>query len=86
MMPTQRKTAAVNKPTRRASAPPKPTIARAHDIATIPTEHDIASRAYELFVARGGEHGRDWDDWLSAERELFPVPLDWNARHEPAPK
>ena len=33
---------------------------------TLPTEHDIASRAYELFVQRGGEHGRDLDDWLLA--------------------
>ncbi len=31
---------------------------------------DIAARAYERFVARGGEHGRDVDDWLAAEAEL----------------
>jgi len=37
---------------------------------TSPTEHDVASRAYQLFVQRGGEHGRDWEDWLIAEREL----------------
>jgi hypothetical protein len=30
----------------------------------------IAARAYELYLARGGEDGRDWDDWLAAEREL----------------
>jgi hypothetical protein len=30
----------------------------------------IASRAYEIYVARGGVHGRDMDDWLEAEREL----------------
>jgi hypothetical protein len=36
-----------------------------------PTDHDIASRAYELFVQRGGEHGRDLDDWLTATRELL---------------
>ena len=33
------------------------------------TEH-IARRAYELFELRGAAHGHDWDDWLSAEREL----------------
>ncbi len=27
-------------------------------------------RAYELFCQRGGEHGRHFDDWLEAEREL----------------
>jgi len=35
-----------------------------------PTYDDVARRAYELFVARGGTHGRDWDDWLAAERQL----------------
>jgi hypothetical protein len=35
-----------------------------------PTHDDVAARAYELFVRRGGEHGQDWEDWLLAEREL----------------
>ena len=30
----------------------------------------LAQRAYELYLARGGEDGRDLDDWLTAEREL----------------
>jgi hypothetical protein len=30
----------------------------------------IAERAYELYVNRGREAGRDVDDWLEAEREL----------------
>jgi Protein of unknown function (DUF2934) len=30
----------------------------------------VAQRAYELFLERGGSHGRDLDDWLHAEREL----------------
>jgi hypothetical protein len=34
------------------------------------TEHDIARRAYDLYVARDREHGHDLDDWLQAEREL----------------
>ena len=28
------------------------------------------SRAYELYLARGRADGRDFDDWLTAEREL----------------
>jgi hypothetical protein len=32
--------------------------------------HDIARRAYDLFVARGCKHGHDLEDWLQAEREL----------------
>jgi HSP20 family molecular chaperone IbpA len=31
----------------------------------------IARRAYELFEARGGEHGHDWEDWFRAESELL---------------
>lgn len=30
----------------------------------------IAARAHEIFQSRGGEHGRDLDDWLQAEREV----------------
>lgn len=35
-----------------------------------PTHEQIARRAYELFLARGGGHGRHEDDWVQAEREL----------------
>ena len=35
-----------------------------------PGRDDIARRAYELYELRGGDHGRDWEDWLQAEREL----------------
>jgi len=35
----------------------------------------IAARAYELFEARGGEHGRDQEDWLEAERQLVDEEL-----------
>jgi hypothetical protein len=34
------------------------------------TDSDIARRAYDLYVARGGDDGHDLDDWLQAEREL----------------
>ena len=34
------------------------------------TEADIRERAYQLFLARGAEPGRDLEDWLQAEREL----------------
>ena len=30
----------------------------------------IEQRAYELYLSRGGKHGSDWEDWLTAEREL----------------
>lgn len=37
--------------------------------ARLPQEA-IALRAYVLFVTRGGGHGRDWEDWHAAERDL----------------
>jgi hypothetical protein len=30
----------------------------------------IAARAFELYEARGGEHGLDLDDWLQAEQQI----------------
>jgi hypothetical protein len=35
-----------------------------------PTHDEIARRAYQLHEARGGDPGRDWEDWFQAEREL----------------
>ena len=37
---------------------------------TSPTHEQIARRAYELFLARGGGHGQHEQDWAQAEREL----------------
>ena len=34
------------------------------------TTDDIARRAYELYLARGGEHGHAVDDWIQADCEL----------------
>ena len=46
----------------------------APDRASIPDETGrldlITRRAYERFQMRGGDHGRDQDDWFEAEREL----------------
>jgi len=33
-------------------------------------EHEIRTRAYELYLARGAEPGRELEDWLQAEREF----------------
>ena len=40
----------------------------------LPTTEQIERRAYELYVERGGENGRDVDDWLAAEEELTELP------------
>ena len=39
--------------------------------AAAPDRDRIATRAYELYEARGGSHGLALDDWLAAERELL---------------
>jgi len=36
----------------------------------LPVREEIARRAYELYVARGGQNGSDVDDWLTAESEV----------------
>jgi len=41
-----------------------------------PTKAEIARRAYEIYLARGGSHGCDLDDWLQAERELRAKPAE----------
>jgi HSP20 family protein len=37
----------------------------------------VANRAFEFFTERGGEFGRELDDWFKAETELLrPAPID----------
>jgi hypothetical protein len=35
-----------------------------------PNEDDIRVRAYHRFLERGGGDGRDFDDWVAAEKDL----------------
>jgi hypothetical protein len=35
----------------------------------VPTHEEIALRAYEIYLKRGGESGRELNDWLAAEKE-----------------
>jgi hypothetical protein len=44
------------------AAPPARNIVLPHE--------QIARRAYEIFLARGGQHGHHEQDWQQAEREL----------------
>ncbi len=40
---------------------------------------ETAHKAYEFFMQRGGEFGKELDDWFRAESEiLFPVPVEIN--------
>ena len=50
---------------------PKVSRARKTDTVELSMARDqIALRAYELFTARGYQHGHDVEDWLRAEAEL----------------
>jgi hypothetical protein len=59
-----------NTKTERSISYAQPVAPRTNGRSEGPTEEQIAKRAYELFEARGGEHGHDVEDWLQAEREL----------------
>ena len=45
----------------------------------------IAQRAYELYQLRGAHPGREFDDWLEAEREVLSAASP-AAEEPPAPK
>jgi hypothetical protein len=40
-----------------------------------PLEDEIARLAQELYVQRGGEHGKDVEDWVRTEKELRDEPV-----------
>lgn len=54
-------------PTRRAPTAAESTSTR---LSSAPMPDQIAVRAYEIFIARGAQHGRDQEDWYQAENEL----------------
>ncbi len=61
------------RPGSRSSAPRSSRKGRTPQAEPRPGTEDrsaIARRAYERFMARGGAHGHDLEDWLEAEREL----------------
>jgi hypothetical protein len=53
------------KPVEKTTSAPK--IARKK---SAPAYEAIAVRAFEMYLERGGAHGRDIEDWLAAEAEL----------------
>ena len=49
-----------------------------------PLEDEIARLAQELYVQRGGEHGKDVEDWARAEKELRDEPVAGPAKTKAA--
>ena len=63
----------------RTGAEPKPARSRTRAprngsegelLMPIPNEEEIRIRAYQLYLERGAAHGNDFDDWVTAEKEL----------------
>ncbi len=53
--------------TRESSLPKtQPRIAKSQ-----PTQEQIAVRAYQLYLERGGTPGNELEDWIQAERQLI---------------
>ncbi len=63
---------------------PSPQARKPRAAKSIPTRDEIALRAYQIYLERGGAPGNAFEDWTRAEREL----LDGAAkpRRKAAPK
>jgi hypothetical protein len=49
-----------------------------------PSREEIACRAYELYLQRSGEQGKDVEDWIRAEKELSDEPVAGTAKRRVA--
>jgi hypothetical protein len=56
--------------TRKTSSP---TVKKSSAVNGHPTREEIALRAYEIFLERGGAPGNELEDWTRAERELLEI-------------
>ena len=63
-----------SKPKRNAITEPQATSTQAQtgevSVGNSARDEQIRRRAYEIYLERGKQPGRDLDDWLKAEREL----------------
>lgn len=53
-----------------AKAPAKPIKAAATGKPYEPTQEEIQTRAFEIYVSEGCKEGSDLENWLRAEKEL----------------
>lgn len=70
---TPRKTRTSGRPAarRRRGSPIPASNPEGTSLASTIFHEEIAARAYELFLARGGQHGDDLADWFRAEAEVL---------------
>jgi hypothetical protein len=53
---------------------------RTHLLSKGEVRERISRRAYELYENRGGEHGREVEDWLEAENEVLSPLIEQEMR------
>jgi hypothetical protein len=68
-----------SRPKKIESLEPQATSAQAEtgevSVGNVVGEEEIRLRAYEIYLERGEQPGRELDDWLQAERDLESEPL-----------
>ena len=50
-----------------------PTMEKPRAAKNQPTQEEIALRAYQIYLERGGMPGNEFEDWMEAERQLVGV-------------
>ena len=61
-----------------------PTVKKPRANGSHPTKEEIALRAYQIYLERGGAPGNALEDWTRAERELMEKSV--TPRRKPGPK
>ncbi len=61
-----------------------PTVKEPRAATVHPTTEEIALRAYQIYLERGGAPGNALEDWTRAERELLEE--SGKLRRKPGPK
>jgi hypothetical protein len=69
---------------RKTSKSSSPTVRKPRAVRTNPTTEEIALRAYQIYLERGGTPGNALEDWTRAERELQEE--SGKSRRRPVPK
>jgi hypothetical protein len=55
-----------------AEAAPTQAVASEVPVRNSAPDEEIRRRAYEIYLERGEQQGRELDDWLQSEREFEP--------------
>lgn len=62
-----------------------PTSKKSRTAKSTPTREEIALRAYQIYMERGGTPGHELEDWIRAEHELTEKNGKPRRKNEPKP-